>query len=425
LDIQELHSLYLSSSGVSIDTRKINNNEIFFAIKGVNFNGNDYALEAIKKGAKFSIVDDPKLKDANKQFIYVKDSLRSLQDLSKIHRSSFDTKVIGITGSNGKTTTKNLVYSILSENYKVIKTKGNLNNHIGVPLSLLEIKEDTELAVIEMGANHIGEIKELCEIAMPDIGFITNYGLAHLEGFGGYEGVIKGKSEIFRYLTENYGQIILNNDDQIQVNNCKGDLSITYGENKDSDYVFEYIKTDNLLKLKYDGFEFKSNLFGEYNFQNLAVSITIGKLLEISNKDIQNGLDKFTNDSLRSEVINFNDNKIIMDAYNANPTSMLASISSFESKMEKNKILIIGDMYELGKFSKNEHQKIVDYLENKDYHKVFLVGKHFSECSTKANYFSKYLNTDELSSSVAIKDFKNMNILVKGSRSVSLESLFN
>jgi UDP-N-acetylmuramoyl-tripeptide--D-alanyl-D-alanine ligase len=274
LDIQELHSLYLSSSGVSIDTRKINNNEIFFAIKGVNFNGNDYALEAIKKGAKFSIVDDPKLKDANKQFIYVKDSLRSLQDLSKIHRSSFDTKVIGITGSNGKTTTKNLVYSILSENYKVIKTKGNLNNHIGVPLSLLEIKEDTELAVIEMGANHIGEIKELCEIAMPDIGFITNYGLAHLEGFGGYEGVIKGKSEIFRYLTENYGQIILNNDDQIQVNNCKGDLSITYGENKDSDYVFEYIKTDNLLKLKYDGFEFKSNLFGEYNFQNLKLKLT-------------------------------------------------------------------------------------------------------------------------------------------------------
>ena len=425
MDLQDLYSLFLSSSGVSTDTRKINNNEIYFALKGENFDGNDFALEAIKKGAKFSIVDNPKFKEINKQFIYVKDSLKCLQELSKIHRSSFDTKVIGITGSNGKTTTKNLIYSILSEKYKVIKTKGNLNNHIGVPLSLLEIKEDTELAIIEMGANHIGEIKELCEIAMPDIGFITNYGLAHLEGFGGFEGVIKGKSEVFNYLTENYGQIILNNDDPIQVNNCRGDLSITYGENKDSDFVFEYIKTDKFLKLKYDGFEFKSNLFGEYNFQNLAVSITIGKLLEISNRDIQNGLDKFTNDSLRSEVFNFYDNTVIMDAYNANPSSMLASILSFESLYEKNKILILGDMFELGKFSKNEHQKIVDYLENKDYHKVFLVGKHFSECTTETNYFIKFLNTIELSNFVSIKDFKNMNILVKGSRGVRLESLFN
>ncbi|MDC3297710.1 Mur ligase family protein, partial [Flavobacteriaceae bacterium] len=228
MDTKKLHSLFASSTGVSIDTRKISKDEIYFSLKGDNFDGNKFALEAIKKGAKFSIVDDIKLKNANDKIIYVENTLKSLQELSNYHRSLFDTKVIGITGSNGKTTTKNLIYSILSQSYAVIKTKGNLNNHIGVPLSLLDIKDDVDIAVIEMGANHIGEIKTLCEIAMPDFGLITNYGHAHLEGFGGFEGVIKGKSEMFDYLTQNYGHIILNNDDIIQIENCKGDLAITF-----------------------------------------------------------------------------------------------------------------------------------------------------------------------------------------------------
>ena len=409
---------------MSIDTRNIIKDEIYFSLKGENFDGNDFAMEAIEKGAKFSIVDDIEKKDIHDKIVYVENSLKALQDLSNYHRSLFDTKVIGITGSNGKTTTKNLIYSILSQKYNVVKTKGNLNNHIGVPLSLLDIKHETDVAIIEMGANHIGEIKRLCEIAMPDIGLITNYGYAHLEGFGGFEGVVKGKTEIYEYLTENYGHFILNNDDNLQVENCKGDLAITFGSSKDSDFIFDYIKDNLFLKLKIDGYEFNSNLYGDYNFSNLASSITIGKFLDLSNKEIQEGLNKFLNDSNRSEILIFDSNKIYLDAYNANPSSMLAAISNFENINTTNKVLILGDMFELGKYSDHEHQKIVDFVKNKDYSKVYLVGDNFSKCNTEGEYFFKFSNTDEIAQSDSFKSLKNMNILVKGSRGVKLEKLF-
>ncbi|MDA0330509.1 MAG: UDP-N-acetylmuramoyl-tripeptide--D-alanyl-D-alanine ligase [Bacteroidetes bacterium] len=424
MDTQKLYSLFNSCSGVSIDTRNIIKDEIYFSLKGENFDGNDFAMEAIEKGAKFSIVDDIEKKDIHDKIVYVENSLKALQDLSNYHRSLFDTKVIGITGSNGKTTTKNLIYSILSQKYNVVKTKGNLNNHIGVPLSLLDIKHDTDVAIIEMGANHIGEIKRLCEIAMPDIGLITNYGYAHLEGFGGFEGVVKGKTEIYEYLTENYGHFILNNDDNLQVENCKGDLAITFGSRKDSDFIFDYIKDNLFLKLKIDGYEFNSNLYGDYNFSNLASSITIGKFLDLSNKEIQEGLNKFLNDSNRSEILIFDSNKIYLDAYNANPSSMLAAISNFENINTINKVLILGDMFELGKYSDQEHQKIVDFVANKNYEKVFLVGDNFSKCNTDERYFFKFLNSDDLAQSDSFKTLKNMNILVKGSRGVMLETLF-
>ncbi len=409
---------------MSIDTRKINKDEMYFSLKGDNFDGNVFAMEAIEKGAKFSIVDDLEQKDIHDNIVYVENSLKALQDLSNHHRSLFDTKVIGITGSNGKTTTKNLIYSILSQKYNVIKTKGNLNNHIGVPISLLNIKDDIDLAIIEMGANHVGEIKRLCEIAMPDIGLITNYGYAHLEGFGSFEGVIKGKTEMYEYLTENYGHIILNNDDKLQVENCKGDLAVTFGSNKDSEFIFDYKKDNSSLKLKIDGYEFNSNIYGEYNFSNLASSITIGKFLDLSNKEIQEGLNKFLNDSNRSEILIFDSNKIYLDAYNANPTSMIAAISNFENVNTNNRVLILGDMFELGEYSDQEHQKIVDFLINKDYSKVYLVGDNFSKCKTDEGYFFKFLNTDELAQSDSFKSLKNMNILVKGSRGVNLETLF-
>ena len=424
MDTQKLYSLFNSCSGVSIDTRKINKDEMYFSLKGDNFDGNVFAMEAIEKGAKFSIVDNLEQKDIHDNVVYVENSLKALQDLSNHHRSLFDTKIIGITGSNGKTTTKNLIYSILSQKYNVIKTKGNLNNHIGVPLSLLNIEDDIDVAIIEMGANHIGEIKRLCEIAMPDIGLITNYGYAHLEGFGSFEGVIKGKTEMYEYLTENYGHIIINNDDKLQVENCKGDLAVTFGSTKDSEFMFDYKKDNSSLKLKIDGYEFNSNLFGEYNFSNLASSITIGKFLDLSNKEIQEGLDKFLNDSNRSEILNFDSNKIYLDAYNANPSSMLAAISNFENINIINRVLILGDMYELGEYSDQEHQKIVDFVLDKDYSKVYLVGDNFSKCNTKGGYFFKFSNTNELAESDSFKSLKNMNILVKGSRGVSLEELF-
>ena len=425
MDTKKLHSLFTSSSGVSIDSRKINNDQIFFSLKGENFDGNKFALEAIKNGAKFSIVDCEEYKNINDQIIYVKDCLKALQDLSNYHRSLFDTKLIGVTGSNGKTTTKNLIYSVLNQKYKVIKTDGNLNNHIGVPISLLNIKEDVDIAIIEMGANHVGEIETLCKIAMPDIGLITNYGLAHLEGFGGFEGVIKGKTEMFDYLTQNYGHIILNNDDVLQVENCKGDLAITFGENVDSEFVFNYKKVNDILQIENEGFKYKCNIYGDYNFSNIATSITIGKFLEMSNYDIQLGLDSFENDSNRSQIIKYATNKIYLDAYNANPTSMKAAILNFENSIKENKILILGDMFELGSFSNREHQDIINYIENKDYIKVYLVGLNFYECITRKKNFEKYRSTKDMSNSVRLKDFKSMNILIKGSRIIGLEALIS
>ena len=349
METKNLYSLFTSSKGVSVDTRNLIRGQIFFSLKGENFNGNNFALEALDKGASYSVIDDKSILNKNQNLIYVDDSLKSLQELSSYHRSQFDTKIIGVTGSNGKTTTKNLIHSILSQKYNVIKTKGNLNNHIGVPLSLFGINEEVDIAIIEMGANHIGEIKSLCEIAMPDLGLITNYGMAHLEGFGGFKGVIEGKTEMFEYLTQNYGHIILNNDDDLQIKNCKGDLAVTFGEKLDSEFVYNYFKVDDKLIIESDNYEFRSNIYGDFNFSNLASSITIGKFLDLTNDEIQKGLDLFENDSNRSEIIKFGSNKIFLDAYNANPTSIKAAILNFDKEITANKILVLGDMFELGK----------------------------------------------------------------------------
>ena len=425
MDTKKLYSLFTSSSGVSIDTRNLISNQIFFSLKGKNFNGNNFALEALDKGASYSIIDDKSILNKNQNLIYVEDSLKALQDLSCYHRSQYDTKIIGVTGSNGKTTTKNLIYSILSQKYNVVKTKGNLNNHIGVPLSLFDINEEVDIAIIEMGANHVGEIENLCEIAMPDIGLITNYGKAHLEGFGGFEGVIKGKTEMFDYLTQNYGHIILNNDDKLQVENCKGDLAVTFGEKQDSEYSFDYIKRDNQLILKSEDYEFRSNIYGDYNFSNIASSVSIGKFLDLTNEEIQKGLDVFKNDSNRSEIIQFGSNKIYLDAYNANPTSMKASISNFDKELISNKVLVLGDMFELGEHSDKEHQDIVDLIDNKNYKKVYLVGNIFFNCKSTEVHIEKFKSLDEMSKSINLNDLHSMNILIKGSRGIGLEKLLN
>ena len=425
MDTKKLYSLFTSSSGVSIDTRNLISDQIFFSLKGENFNGNHFALEALDKGACYSIIDDKSILDKNPNLIYVEDSLKALQKLSSYHRSQYDTKIIGVTGSNGKTTTKNLIYSILSQKYNVIKTKGNLNNHIGVPISLFDINEDVDIAIIEMGANHIGEIESLCEIAMPDIGLITNYGKAHLEGFGGFEGVIKGKTEMFDYLTQNYGHIILNNDDKLQIENCKGDLAVTFGENQDSEYTFNYIKRDNQLILKSEDYEFRSSIYGDYNFSNIASSISIGKFLDLTNDEIQKGLDIFKNDSNRSEIIQFGSNKIYLDAYNANPTSIKAAISNFDKEVISNKVLVLGDMFELGEHSEKEHQDVVDLIDNKNYKKVYLVGNIFFNCESKEEHIEKFKSLDEMSKAINLNDLHSMNILIKGSRGIGLEKLLN
>jgi len=427
LDTKKLYSLFTSSRGVSIDTRNLISDQIFFSLKGEKFDGNNFAIEALDKGASFSIIDDKDIfnKNQSQNLIYVKDSLKAFQDLSCYHRCHFNTKVIGVTGSNGKTTTKNLIYSILSQKYNVIKTKGNLNNHIGVPLSLFDINEKVDIAIIEMGANHIGEIETLCNIAMPDLGLITNYGKAHLEGFGGFEGVIKGKTEMFDYLTQNYGHIILNNDDELQVANCKGDLAVTFGKNANSEFVYNYIKRDNKLIIESENYEFKSNLYGEYNLSNIAASITIGKFLELKNEEIQKGIDSFQNDSNRSEIIKLGTNKIYLDAYNANPSSIKAAISNFDNEVNANKILVLGDMFELGKYSGKEHQNIVDLIDSKNFEKVYLLGNNFFKCNTKQLNIKKFKSLDKLSKSINLNKLNSMNILIKGSRGIGLEKLLN
>ena len=425
MDIQNLYSLFQSSNGVSIDSRSIEKDEIFFSIKGENFDGNRFALDAIDKGAKFSIVDDPELKNKNERIIFVENSLKELQNLSKFNRSKFDLKVIGLTGSNGKTTTKNLIYSILSEKYNTLCTHRNLNNHIGVPLTLLNIKPETEVAVIEMGANHIGEIQNLCEISMPDIGLITNFGSAHLEGFGSLKGVIKGKTELYEYLMKNYGHILLNNDDSIQKEECKSDLYTSYGKDNSSDFIFKYKKEDDHLALLNNDFEFRCKIYGDYNFPNIASAISIGKILDLDNDEIQNGLNKFQTEANRSEILEYHGNKIYLDAYNANPSSMIAALDNFNREISNNKIIILGDMLELGSYSKNEHLKIINHLDKMDFESVYLIGEIFSSLNTSDSRFKKFNDIEELIKELDLTQIKDKSILIKGSRGIGLEKLIN
>jgi len=425
MDIQNLYSLFQSSNGVSIDSRSIKKDEIFFSIKGDNFDGNSFALDALDKGAKFSIVDDIKLKNQNDKIIFVENSLKELQNLSRYNRSKYDVKVIGLTGSNGKTTTKNLICNIVSQKYNTLCTDGNLNNHIGVPLTLLNIKPETEIAVIEMGANHIGEIENLCEICMPDIGLITNFGSAHLEGFGDLKGVIKGKTELYSYLIKNYGHIIINNDDNIQKEECKTDLYSSFGKDKSSDFVFEYTKELDKLVLLNNNYRFSCKIYGTYNFPNIASAISIGRFLDLDNDQIQIGLSKFQTEENRSEVLQYQGNTIYLDAYNANPTSMIAAIDNFNKEIKDNKIVILGDMLELGNFSKDEHEKIIDLLHKMEIESVYLVGKNFSSINISDSRFKKFNDTEQLIRGLDLTEIKNKSILIKGSRSIGLEKLIN
>jgi len=425
MDIQNLYSLFQSSKGVSIDSRSIKKDEIFFSIKGDNFDGNSFALDALDKGAKFSIVDDIKLKNQNDKIIFVENSLKELQNLSRYNRSKYDVKVIGLTGSNGKTTTKNLICNIVSQKYNTLCTDGNLNNHIGVPLTLLNIKPETEIAVIEMGANHIGEIENLCQICMPDIGLITNFGSAHLEGFGDLKGVIKGKTELYKYLIKNYGHIIINNDDNIQKEECKTDLYSSFGKDKSSDFVFEYTKELDKLVLLNNNYRFSCKIYGTYNFPNIASAISIGRFLDLDNDQIQIGLSKFQTEENRSEVLQYQGNTIYLDAYNANPTSMIAAIDNFNKEIKDNKIVILGDMLELGNFSKDEHEKIIDLLHKMEIESVYLVGKNFSSINISDSRFKKFNDTEQLIRGLDLTEIKNKSILIKGSRSIGLEKLIN
>ncbi|MBT4414928.1 MAG: UDP-N-acetylmuramoyl-tripeptide--D-alanyl-D-alanine ligase [Flavobacteriaceae bacterium] len=421
MNINELYIYFLECEDISTDSRSVKKNSLFFALKGDNFDGNKYALEALNKGAKYAIIDDSNLKNPN--FIKVQNVLNSLQELSTFHRIQLSkTKIIALTGSNGKTTTKELIHSVLSKKYKTVSTLGNLNNHIGVPISLLKIKKDSNFAVIEMGANHIGEIAFLTNLVKPDYGYITNFGKAHLEGFGGIKGVIKGKTELYNWLIENKKPILINSDDKIQ-KKFTNSKSILFGKKIQSQFVFKEFNED-FVSVGYNEHNIKSKLIGGYNFSNIIAAISFGLYFKIDIKSIQNAIENYTPKNNRSEVLNTKDKKIILDAYNANPTSMRLAIDSF-FKLSGSKALILADMLELGIYSNDEHLEIINHLEKENTGKTYLVGEEFYKLKKESNSISFYKTKNELILEISNNKILEKNILIKGSRAMKMEELIN
>ena len=423
MDISKIYELFNKYKSVSIDTRSIKPKDIFFAIKGPNFDGNNFALEAIKKGASYVISDNSTISKKSDKIIYVDNSIKALQKLANYHRRKLNTKIIAITGSNGKTTSKELILNVLKSKYKTTATKGNLNNHLGVPLSLLEINENTDFGIIEMGANHINEISQLCKIAEPNFGYITNFGNAHLEGFGSIEGVIKGKSELYNYLINNKS-LIFNNSENIKQNSLINNYKNTYsfGINSESNCIINKSDSENSLNVSYQNKIIKSTIYGDYNFENICIAIAIGEYFEVDFKNIKQGIESYLPNNNRSQISVKNNNTIILDAYNANPTSMSLALESFKKTNYKNKMIIVGDMFELGKDSNHYHQEIINRLEKINDCIIYIVGEYF--CKTKhSDRIESFSTTKKLINNLSKTNISNYSILIKGSRGMQLEKI--
>ncbi len=420
MTIEQLHKIFLSSSGICTDSRKIFKDCLFIALSGDNFNGNTFTEQALEKGAKYALIDQKEYK-INDQTILVNNSLESLQKLANYHRKYLGLKIISLTGSNGKTTTKELINTVLSKKYKTVATVGNLNNHIGVPLTLLSMNNDTEIGIVEMGANHQKEIQFLCNIAEPDYGYITNFGKAHLEGFGGVEGIIKGKSELYDYLIENDKDIFMNADDKIQQQKLKEyKKTVCFSSSKDKcDYQIEFKEVKPFVVFTFDNTRIESKLIGTYNFTNLCAATTIGKHFNVSTDDIKSAIESYIPSNNRSQIIDKGNNKIIMDAYNANPSSMEVALDNLNKLSDNRKIAILGDMFELGNDAPSEHQKIADLVINLNLDKTYLIGENFNRVTIKEDKIEKYSSFENFKSN--FKEIRNSTILIKGSRGMALE----
>lgn len=422
--ITTIYQQFLTSSGISTDTRKIKNGVIFFALKGDNFDGNTYAKLALEKGAKLAVIDNEEYAIPNKTIV-VKDCLTALQQLANHHRKQLDIPVIGLTGSNGKTTTKELIHTVLSKKHKTAATVGNLNNHIGVPLTLLSMDKTTEIGVVEMGANHLGEIALLCEIAEPNYGYITNFGKAHLEGFGSEEGVLKAKSELYDFLRKTNGRAIINTDDQKQVQQAIGIESYTFGSQPNNNCVVKLNTLENLASVQLKDVLIQSNLIGIYNAINIACAISIGQLFNVPVEDIKEAITSYIPSNNRSQIIHKEGKTIILDAYNANPTSMEAALLNFSQMPALHKVAFLGDMFELGKSAPLEHQHIAELAISLGINVIFL-GNNFKKTipQPKAEYFT---NFEELNESGIPLDIQailpDSHILIKGSRGMALERI--
>ena len=421
MDIKYIHTLFLKCSSVSIDTRKIETNSLFVAIKGDRFDANTFAETALQKGAIYVIIDDES-HFIDERTIVVENSLIALQELAKYHRAYLKLPIIALTGSNGKTTTKELINVVLSKKFKTKATVGNLNNHIGVPLTLLSFTADTEVGIVEMGANHQKEIEFLCELATPDYGYITNFGKAHLEGFGGVEGVIKGKSEMYHYLSRNEKLVFINLEDAIQVEKSARLKSYTFGLNKvNADLNITNIKANPFVEITYSTMVIKSNLIGLYNANNINAAICIGTYFGVAYSDIKEALQSYVPENNRSQLIARGTNQIILDAYNANPSSMAVAIENFLQLEQLNKVMILGDMFELGQESHDEHQAIVESLANRKEVVCYFVGAEFYANKIEQDNFYFFESFEAFSKSLLQDTFEDSSILIKGSRGMALE----
>jgi UDP-N-acetylmuramoyl-tripeptide--D-alanyl-D-alanine ligase len=422
--LTELYEIFRKHPKVCTDTRAVSDGAIFFALKGTTYNGNDFAEKALYDGCAYAVVDEPQvIKD--ERFILVNDVLETLQNLARHHRQQLQIPVIGITGSNGKTTTKELVAEVLKKKYSTYATKGNLNNHIGVPLTILSIPAETEIAVIEMGANHQKEIELLSSIARPDYGLITNIGKAHLEGFGGIEGIKKGKGELYAFVRDNGGKIFLNIDSETLVEMSAAIPAITYGSFEDCYTNGAFFAADPYVRMQWscptksiENKMLESQIVGKYNYSNILAAICIGNFFDVDADSINEAIQNYQPSNNRSQILKTERNTVLLDAYNANPSSMEVAIKNFEEMQASNKVLILGDMLELGEDTETEHQQIVDLINPSEIEKVFLVGPYFQ--NTRCG-FDKFLSATDLKYYLAKNPIHASTVLLKGSRGIKLE----
>jgi UDP-N-acetylmuramoyl-tripeptide--D-alanyl-D-alanine ligase len=426
MNIEKLYTLYLSNRKISTDTRQITPGSIFFALKGDKFNANEFAAQALEKGAAYVVIDDLQFQKNDDRYILVPDVLTTLQELARYHRSQLKIPFLGLTGSNGKTTSKELVHAVLSTKFKTLSTKGNLNNHIGVPLTILGIDSTVELAVIEMGANHLKEIELLCSIANPTHGFITNIGKAHIGTFGGFDNIVRGKSELYQHLINNNGQVFINSLNPMLANMAKRFIvkpPVFYPAKGDF-YNAELISADPMVKVRADnGDIIETKIIGGYNFENIAAALCIGKHFGVAAKDANDAVASYEPANMRSQVIKKGSNTIILDAYNANPSSMQAAIENLAAMKSPGKVLILGDMFELESEADKEHQAIGNLIKHFGFDHVYLCGALFKSALHEiphAKYFEK--KTDLLTE---LKQFPvtDSTILVKASRGIGLEAV--
>jgi UDP-N-acetylmuramoyl-tripeptide--D-alanyl-D-alanine ligase len=422
MDIQSVYQKFLQCNGVSTDTRNIKKDDLFIALKGENFDGNHFAKSALEQGAKFAIIDNAEYEIPGKT-ILCDNCLTCLQTLAHKHRQEMNATVLAITGTNGKTTSKELIFAVMKSHYNCIATQGNLNNHIGVPLSLLRIQKETEFAIIEMGANHPGEIKMLCDIAEPDFGVITNVGQAHLEGFGSFDGVKKTKAELYDFLRANQGVTFINIGNHHLLKMLGNQEIVTYAINQAAYCSAEMFKSNHKVGLTWktdsQSGKFTSNLQGAYNAENMLLATCIGNYFRIPSEKIDSAIETYTPTNQRSEIKKTDRNTLFLDLYNANPSSVELSVKDFHDKGEE-QIVILGDMKELGSISDEAHLNVLNLLQELNFSRTYLAGESFFQYKSKFN-FDFFQDTEALIKALKNNKIQNKWIFIKGSRSMALE----